>query len=267
MIINKEITEEINKVSEIAGYLWERGWSERNAGNISINLTDFIDDLGVFDVTNLRYTKCDFPEEAKNLLIFITGAGARLRELRTIPEKAAGIILIDENAKGFFQVWGGKQGEGFKPTSEYISHILIHLENIKKNNFKRAILHTHPIELIALSHNPIINSDENKFNNALWGMLPEVRVYVPNGISLAPYFITGSKQLADITITGLENRDVVLWNKHGTVSCGKDIVEAFDYLDVANKGAYIYLTCLQAGYVPEGLNEKQLIDLERLFNL
>lgn len=263
MIINKDITEEINKVSEIAGYLWERGWSERNAGNLSINLTDFIDDFGTFDKNNLNYTEYDFPNEAKNLLIFITGTGERLRDLRTKPEKCAGIILIDEDANGFYKVWGGEEGKEFKPTSEFISHILIHIENIKKKNSKRAILHTHPIELIALSHNPKITSDEDMFNNALWGMLPEVRVFVPNGISLAPYVLPGSKGLADITLKGLEKRDVVLWTKHGAVSCGKDMIEAFDLLDVANKGAYIYLICLQAGYVPEGLSEKQLKDLEQ----
>ncbi|MDE6438094.1 MAG: rhamnulose-1-phosphate aldolase, partial [Muribaculaceae bacterium] len=35
---------EVNKVAEVAGYLWEKGWAERNGGNITVNITDHIDD-------------------------------------------------------------------------------------------------------------------------------------------------------------------------------------------------------------------------------
>ena len=29
---------EIEKVAEVAGYLWEKGWAERNGGNITVNI-------------------------------------------------------------------------------------------------------------------------------------------------------------------------------------------------------------------------------------
>ena len=35
---------EIDKVAEVAGYLWQRGWAERNGGNITINITEYADD-------------------------------------------------------------------------------------------------------------------------------------------------------------------------------------------------------------------------------
>ena len=35
---------EIDKVAEVAGYLWQKGWAERNGGNITINITDWVDD-------------------------------------------------------------------------------------------------------------------------------------------------------------------------------------------------------------------------------
>ncbi|MBQ1951763.1 MAG: rhamnulose-1-phosphate aldolase, partial [Alistipes sp.] len=35
---------EIDKVAEVAGYLWQKGWAERNGGNITINVTEFVDD-------------------------------------------------------------------------------------------------------------------------------------------------------------------------------------------------------------------------------
>ena len=35
---------EIWKVAETAGYLWQKGWAERNGGNITVNITEFVDD-------------------------------------------------------------------------------------------------------------------------------------------------------------------------------------------------------------------------------
>ena len=34
----------VMQVAEVAGYLWEKGWAERNGGNITINITEFVDD-------------------------------------------------------------------------------------------------------------------------------------------------------------------------------------------------------------------------------
>ena len=34
---------EIEKVAEVAGYLWQNGWAERNGGNITVNVTEFAD--------------------------------------------------------------------------------------------------------------------------------------------------------------------------------------------------------------------------------
>ena len=31
-----ELAREVNKVAEVAGYLWQKGWAERNGGNITI---------------------------------------------------------------------------------------------------------------------------------------------------------------------------------------------------------------------------------------
>ena len=30
---------EIMQVAEVAGYLWQKGWAERNGGNITVNIT------------------------------------------------------------------------------------------------------------------------------------------------------------------------------------------------------------------------------------
>lgn len=38
------LAKEVNNVAEVAGYLWQKGWAERNGGNITVNITEFVDD-------------------------------------------------------------------------------------------------------------------------------------------------------------------------------------------------------------------------------
>ena len=38
-----QLAAEVNKVAEVAGYLWQKGCAERNGGNITDNVTDYVD--------------------------------------------------------------------------------------------------------------------------------------------------------------------------------------------------------------------------------
>ena len=42
--MNNKLKSEIQKVAEVAGYLWQKGWAERNGGNITVNVTELVDD-------------------------------------------------------------------------------------------------------------------------------------------------------------------------------------------------------------------------------
>ena len=41
---NPELQHEIDKIAEVAGYLWQNGWAERNGGNITVNITQWVND-------------------------------------------------------------------------------------------------------------------------------------------------------------------------------------------------------------------------------
>jgi rhamnulose-1-phosphate aldolase len=264
-IFNTAVTAEIKKVSQVAEYLWNKGWAERNGGNISLNLTGLMD-YSLKDAAKCRYVNVDsYPKELAEKIFFVSGTGERLRDLSD-PKEAACIIQFDKEVNGYFIIWGGEKA-GFRPTSELISHIKIHLSMEKANNSYRAVLHTHPIEMICMSHNSDYTKDEDLFNNAIWSMLPEVRAFVPRGISLTPYAIPGSEKLADLTVEALKNRDVVLWMKHGALSAGRDISEAFDFVDVANKGCQILMKCLASGFTPAGMTKSEMQELVEVFNL
>ena len=38
-----ELKAVIDQVAEVTGYLWQKGWAERNGGNITVNVTEFAD--------------------------------------------------------------------------------------------------------------------------------------------------------------------------------------------------------------------------------
>ena len=38
-----QLSAEIEKVAEVALYLWQKGWAERNGGNITVNITEYVD--------------------------------------------------------------------------------------------------------------------------------------------------------------------------------------------------------------------------------
>lgn len=251
------VIDEIKNISRIAGYLWTREWAERNAGNISVNFTEYFYGYKMPEVVEVP---CTLPKEMGGMVLFVTGTGCYLRSLIDKIAEAACILKINGEATAYSIVWGGQQ-KGFKPTSELISHVKIHHENTQNGSGYRAVVHTHPSELIVLSHHPIFK-DEEKTNLSLWKMCPEVRVFVPKGVSCTPYALSGSEELADLTIEGLKNRDVVLWEKHGAVATGENVEKAFDFLDVANKGAKLLLMAWAANFEPIGLTDDELKGLE-----
>jgi rhamnulose-1-phosphate aldolase len=261
--LSGKVSDEINKISRVASYLWQREWVERNGGNISINLTPFFSDQS--EPESLNFVNHSFPKEAAGLYIFVTGAGCYIRSLIDNIEVVSCILYINKSANGYSIIWGGNS-EGFKPTSELASHLEIHLFNKKNNPKNLAVLHAHPIELIVLSHHSIFK-DEDKLNHSIWKMCPEVRVYVPKGINCTPYSITQSDALANATTHAFSYRDIALWEKHGAITTAEDIEKAWDFLDVANKGAKLLLCAWASGFEPEGLSKEQLKGLEQLFKL
>ncbi len=262
--LNDAVKAEIEKVSEVSQYLWQREWAERNGGNISVDVTDIIGEVSV--ETEERKLPMAMPISCAGRIYYVKGTGQRIRELRE-PGYAGCILKINEKADGFYILWGGKASENFAPTSEFISHIKILEAKRASGSSDKSVVHTHPLELICLSHHPDISKSSELFTNTCWKMLPEVRAFVPKGIGMIPYCLPSSEELADKTTEALLVNDVAIWEKHGATASGPDVLVAFDYIDVANKGAKLYLKCLSAGFDPEGVTEENMAILKREFNL
>ena len=250
------------RTTELSAYLWEKGWAERNAGNLSVDVTDCLapaSEDGPFAPLEGRY------RGLAGRAFLVTGTGRRFRDLAGDPARNACVVRMAD--AGFVRLWGGADIPGFRPTSEFPAHLRVHEFLREADRRERAVLHTHPTELVALTHLPEYK-DEDALNRALFAMHPEVKVSVPRGVGFVPYEVPGSEALALASAAAFRRgHAVALWEMHGAVAIGADVMEAFDLIDTANKAARILLLCRAAGCVPAGLSQDRLDALVRAFGL
>jgi len=124
-----------------------------NGGNISVDLSDIMDE--VESDAPYKPLPVQLPMESANRVYYVKGTCLLIRELRDA-DYAGCILRINGEANSYPILWRGKASTDFAPTSEFISHIKILTQQQKENSGHKAVIHTHPLELIALSHHPKI---------------------------------------------------------------------------------------------------------------
>lgn len=257
----------IGECAEVAGYLWEKGWAERNGGNMTFNISGFVDDA-MRRMPSLEYNgKTVFPigktlPNLKGCWFYAKGTGRRMRDLARNPMAGGCIIRITDDCAHYEMV----ADEPVLPTSELPSHLALQDYLIGSGSQYKATLHTHPIELVALSHIRRF-CDSEVLTRTLWSMIPETLAFAPLGLGFIPFANPGTVGLADATLKEIARYDVVLWEKHGTVAVGSDMMDAFDQTDVLNKAACIYRAALAFGSEPEGMTDAQMKGIQELFHL
>lgn len=256
---NPRLREAIEDISRVAGYLWERGWAERNAGNISADVTELVEQAQTgLDERPWRKLEIPYGELAGRCLL-VKASGSRFRDLNRNPEECLLLVRISDNLTGYHILHGTDLDEK-RPTSEFPSHLRIHGFIRRGLMPQRVVLHTHPTHLIALTHVEGFDSEE-RLNDILWAMHPEVKISLPEGVGFAPYRLPGSEALAEASHDAFREHRVIAWEMHGCTSIGRDASEAFDLIDTVNKAAEIFFICRGAGYEPKGLSEEQLREL------
>ncbi|HDZ25941.1 hypothetical protein LCGC14_0652870 [marine sediment metagenome] len=261
--ISQDLENIITNIAEVARILWKLGWAESNAGNISVNVTEHIpEDIKELNKFPSKEIDKSYPG-LSGFSFFITGAGTRMRDLAKEPSGNACILRLAEKSNRYHILWGGRSDLSVEPTSEIHSHLSIHRFLLQKKAPQKVIIHAHPEELIALTHVHEYKQ-ESKLNRLLRSMNPAVKIIIQKGVGLVPYRVPGSDELAQATVKAIEKHDVVLWEKHGCLAIGTDVLEAFDRVDILNKAARIFFMCKNAGLDPEGLSAAQLDKVERL---
>lgn len=257
------LAKEVNKVAEVGGYLWQKGWAERNGGNITINITEFVDEEirqmePISEVKSIGTTLLHL----KGCYFYCKGTNKRMRDLARWPMENGSVIRILDDCASYVII----ADELVQPTSELPAHLSMHNYLISKGSTYKASLHTHPIELIAMTHHePFLKKDV--LTNLLWSMIPETKAFCPRGLGIIPYGLPGSVDLAEATIKELSEYDVVMWEKHGVCAVGEDIMDAFDQVDVLSKSALIYINAKNMGFEPDGMSGEQMHEMTLAFNL
>ncbi len=257
------LAHKVEQVAEVAGYLWQKGWAERNGGNITVNITEHVDD-GIRQMAPISpvYPIGATLSNLKDCYFFCKGTNKRMRDLARFPMENGSVIRILDDCASYVII----ADNSVKPTSELPSHLAVHNYLIGKGSTYKASLHTHPIELVAMSHCKKF-LEKDVATRLLWSMIPETKAFCPRGLGIIPYRLPGSNDLAEATIRELGDYDVTLWEKHGVFAVENDIMQAFDQVDVLNKSALIYIAAKNMGFEPDGMTDEQMKEMSVAFNL
>lgn len=257
------LSAEVDKVAEVAGYLWQKGWAERNGGNITVNITEWVDDeiRQMPPISEVKPIGATLPH-LKGCYFYCKGTNKRMRDLARRPMENGSVIRILDDCASYVII----ADQPVLPTSELPSHLSVHNYLIGIGSPYKASLHTHPIELVAMSHNRKF-LDKDVASRLLWSMIPETKAFCPRGLGIIPYQLPGSVELAQATIAELADYDVVMWEKHGVFAVDVDVMAAFDQVDVLNKSALIYIAARNMGFEPDGMSPEQMKEMTAAFNL
>ena len=259
----EELKAVVYQIAEVTGYLWQKGWAERNGGNITVNVTEFMDEecKALPAIAPVKQIGMTLPQ-LKGKYFFCKGNGKRMRDLAREPMKNGSIIRVLDDGASYEVI----ADEPVVPTSELPTHLALQNYLLETGSSYKATLHTHPIELVAMSHiKRFLKGDE--MTRVLWSMIPETLAFAPLGIGIVPYALPSSVELAKATLEQIKTHDVVMWEKHGTVAVGMDIMDAFDQTDVLCKAANIYMCARNMGSEPDGMTEAQMKEVQDVFSL
>jgi rhamnulose-1-phosphate aldolase len=262
VFLNEAARKIIDETAEVAGLLWQRGWAERNAGNISVRLEaeDIAESYSSQNEQLFPLTK-SFREIGGHFFL-VTGKNTRMRDVAARPMENMLIIRVSDEGTGYY-ILSPDFETSLRPTSELSAHLDIHSMIAKRKTQQRVIMHTHPTELIALTQIKELCS-EHQLNRVLWGMHPETKIFAPAGTGFVPYSIPGTEEIGEATVRALEKHEIVIWEKHGVFAIGRTPSETFDLTDIMTKSASVYFLCRSAGVDPEGLTDKQVHELGKL---
>nr|WP_320037290.1 rhamnulose-1-phosphate aldolase [uncultured Bacteroides sp.] len=260
---NPALAKQVAEVAEVAGYLWQKGWAERNGGNITINITDVVTDeiRGMKAISDKMQIGTTLPN-LKGCYFFCKGTNKRMRDLARWPMENGSVIRICDDCASYEII----ADQVVRPTSELPAHLSMHNYLIGSGSSYKAAMHTHPIDLVAMTHNPAF-LEKDVLTKLLWSMIPETRAFCPRGLGIIPYKLPSSIELAEATVKELADYDVVMWEKHGVCAVGENVMEAFDMVDTLSKSAQIYLTAKSMGFEPTGMADELMEELKVAFNL
>lgn len=246
---------------------WEKGWHERNGGNLSYRMTDedveavkpFLHEGGEFVPLNI---------EASNLggeYFIATGSGKYFRNVAACPEENICIARLNPQGTAYQLLWG--LCSGGKPTSEFPSHLMNHSVRKKATNgANRVIYHAHTPSLIALTY--VLPLTDRDFTRVLWQSATECPVVFPGGVGVVQWMVPGGAGIALATSKLMEKYEAAVWAHHGLFCSGPDFDLCFGLMDTIEKAADIYVRACSCGQgIRQTIKDEELLAIAQEFGV
>ncbi|MBT5186945.1 MAG: rhamnulose-1-phosphate aldolase [Kordiimonadaceae bacterium] len=244
---------QLDDFSEICEWLAFKGWSEAEGGNLSVR-------MDISEVPEVLQNPTSDPiklplnvSEIAGKFLLISGSGTRSRDIANTPEKDIGLYKISTDGNSYQWIIGND-----KPTSEMPSHCAIQAVLESQRPEHKALIHTHPPRLIALTHVPEFK-DPKRLSDVVLGLQSEARIQLPEGIGHIPFQVPGSLELGLLSAEEFKKRTVILWHMHGSLATGRNLSHCFDQLEVVEKAAEVYWTLSAAGLSTAGMLDEDTI--------
>lgn len=252
----------VRDICDVTENMYRLGWDERNGGNISYMLDEDIYEYLDKD-TVIRNIPTGF--EAKELIgkcFLVTGTGSYFKNIKSDPESNLGIIRIAEDGTTAELLWGYKNGGKF--TSELPAHLMSHMARLSQDSENRIVLHTHPTNLLAMTH--IHSLNEAQFTRTIWGTCTECIIVFPDGIGVLPWMICGNNEIGIATAEKMKEFRIVVWAQHGIYGVGKTMDEAFGLVETVEKAAELWLKYSHLPVVNK-ISDDDLKELAKTFKI
>jgi rhamnulose-1-phosphate aldolase len=254
----------VEEMLEAARLMSERGWAERNAGNMSY-LIPATEAARYFDQgQHKKGFSIDLNiKELAGMVFLITATGSYFRKLKIVSAHGLGAVRVSLDGNRLELLWGFEKGAS--PTSEMRMHFMGHIMRLKKDPGHRVILHTHATNTIIMSANGRL--DEKAFTRALWRMHSECIVVFPEGVGIVPWIVPGTQEISAATAEKLKEFRLVIWPLHGLIGTGCSMDEAMGLIETVEKTAEIYLKSMGLPDSLQLLTDEQVREIATHFNV
>lgn len=155
------------------------------------------------------------------------GGNLSIRKGDLVFIKATGAVMDDMTREQVAVIdMSGRQVSGVRPSSEYRLHLAVY----RSRPDVRAIAHLHPpysivSSTLAVGELPIIT--------------PEAEIYLKR-IQIAPFRPAGTQELADVVADAILQSDAVIMERHGIVTVGRTMREAFYKAELVEESAKLW---------------------------
>lgn len=224
------------RLSRLSRELYQHGWAENHAGNITYRLDD--DEAEPYrSLPPIKEVPLGRPLPALAGGYFLaTAAGSPLRLVADHLDASAGVGRVSSDGAVFECLTGF---EGSLPTSELPAHLRGHEVLHERGSGERAIMHCHPTHIVALTHLLDLSSEEMSL--ALWRTNSESILAFPRGVRVLPWMVCGTDEIGDASAEEFRNTNVVVWSYHGVLAAGRTLENVLELVESVEKAAQTVL--------------------------